>query len=149
MHAPASGAERFAHGELALAAVGAHENEVGDVRARDEEHEPGGRGDDPQRARDAARDVLAQRNEERPRLRLLEQHRRRNARREIREQLDDARQHRREIALRVRDGHAGLETRDAVVVEAARVTDVRIELQRQPDLRRGRGKAKALPASRR
>jgi hypothetical protein len=43
----ASSAERFAHGELALTAIGPDENQIGDVRARHEEDETGRDGDHP------------------------------------------------------------------------------------------------------
>ncbi len=46
---PRSGAHGGAHGQLLLARLGAHEEEVGDVGARDEEHEADRAQDDPQR----------------------------------------------------------------------------------------------------
>ena len=135
---PRPAPERFAHGELALTAVGPNENEVRDVRARDEQHHAGGRGHDPQRLRDAAGHVILERRDERNRPRLIEQHLRGDAGCEIRGQLDDLRQHRHEVTTGGSDGDAFAKPRDAIVVEPAGRRIVRVEAHRHPDLRLGR-----------
>ena len=57
---PASGAERRPHGHLARAAVRPREQEVGDVDARDEQHERDRAEQDQQRRPDAAHDPILQ-----------------------------------------------------------------------------------------
>src|SRR3954471_22597906 len=52
--APAAGAEGGADGELALATECAGENDVGDVRAREEENETRGAEEDPEGRRERA-----------------------------------------------------------------------------------------------
>ena len=80
--------------------VGAHEQQVRDIRARHEENEEGRRRNHPQRLRDVADHVLAQWNQPRHRFRLIEQHLHWNPRRDHRRNLDAARQQRRKLALR-------------------------------------------------
>ncbi len=63
-HEPrASGAERGADRELAVARGRPREQEVGDVGAGNEEHEGDGAGEDEQRGTDVAGQLLAQRHD--------------------------------------------------------------------------------------
>ena len=55
------GAERRAHGELLPPRIGPHEHEVRDVGARDEQHGADRAHEHPERARDAADEVVLQR----------------------------------------------------------------------------------------
>ena len=57
----ARGADRAPHGEVALAALGAHHEEVRHVHAGDQQHDGGGGEQDPQRARGRAEHLVEQR----------------------------------------------------------------------------------------
>ena len=61
MMRPRDAAERRADGDLALAAGGAHQQQVGDVGAGDEQHEADGAGEHEQRLADVADQHLADR----------------------------------------------------------------------------------------
>ena len=62
-------ADRAAHREIALASFGAHEEQIGDVGARDEQHDPDGGEQHPERPRDAAEQLVLERTHDRPMLR--------------------------------------------------------------------------------
>src|SRR5688572_20337864 len=66
--APRARAERGTHGELACAALRANQQQVRDVRARDQQHDTDGAEYDPKHAADAAYDVLLQRPQRRRNL---------------------------------------------------------------------------------
>ena len=67
-----AGAERRAHRELLLPRLGADQQQVGDVRARDEQHHADRAHQHPQHALDVADEVVLQRPDVRRDARLLE-----------------------------------------------------------------------------
>jgi hypothetical protein len=107
---PASGTERRAHGNLALAAHAAREQEVRDVGAGDEQHAGHGAAEQPDRSAHAADHLLLQRNdaERQPAIGRIEI-------RELAAQPGGQRIH---FLLHLPDGHAGFQPADDVVVLA-------------------------------
>ena len=89
-HPPTPSAERLANGQLALTTVSAHEDEVRNVGARNEQHQSGRGGHHPECARNGRRLVFAKWNQHRAWLRLVQDHLPRYARRHHREQFGDS-----------------------------------------------------------
>ena len=71
-HLPRFGAERQANRQLLLARLGAHQEQVGDVRARDEQHEADGAEQNPQHVADVADDIDVERTHQRSEPRIVE-----------------------------------------------------------------------------
>ena len=145
--APPARAERGMNRQLLLPSLGAHQEQVGDVGARDQQHDADRAEQDPEHLADVADDVLRQRPDVRPDPRLLEHLPGEPGRQ--REALDDHRQHPRDVGVGLLDGDARLQPRDPLVAEVADEDLGAVEAERQ---RRsagcGRGSG-SLPAGRR
>src|SRR5262249_11200641 len=135
--------EGRANRELALTAVRSHEDQVGDVRARDQQDQPRGRGYHPDRVGNSANDVVTHAREHGHRLRLIEEHLGGDARRQIRRHLEHARQPGFEFALRLVDRYPRLQSGNGEVVEAAGIGIIRIQREWKPELRLRIGKTEA------
>ena len=131
---PPARAERRADGQLLLSPLGAHEEEVGDVGAGDEQHDADGAEEDPEHRADVADEVVGERPDERSHADLLE-HLPREAGRQ-REAL-----HRPSGIMRamsrvgLRDRDAGLEAGDRLVAEVADEDLGAVEAERQEQRR--------------
>jgi hypothetical protein len=104
-----------AHGQLLLAALHAHEQQVRDVRAGDEQHEDDRAHEDPEDAADVAHEVLLERPQAGSEARLLEHLLVEAAR--GREPLERHRQQARHVRVGLREGGARLEPGHALVAE--------------------------------
>ena len=103
----AAGAKRRADGKLLVPALRAHETQIRDVRARDEQHHPDRAEQDPQHLADIADGVLDQRIDIGRHLQVVI-HLAREARRQ-REVVGNARQQAANVGVGLLQRHAGLE----------------------------------------
>jgi hypothetical protein len=117
-HLGAPGAQRRAHRELALAALGPHQEEVGHVGAGRQQHEAYRPQDHPEHATDVADDVVAQRVDEHPRLPLLDHVPRRQPRRDFRIQLAEPHQRLLQVGRRALRRRPRPQAGNRVVVES-------------------------------
>ena len=140
-------AERGVDRQLLLPRLGAHQEQVGDVRAGDQQDEPDRAEQHPQHPADVADDVDRQRPDVRPELHVLE-HLPREARRH-REPIRDHRHHPRDVGVRLLERDARLQARDPLVAEVADVKLGAIEAERQHELRVAVEEAEAAPEGRR
>ena len=125
-HPDPVGAERRAHGHLALARLRAREQQVGDVGAGDEQQEADGTEEQPDRAADGTDDLVGEREHDRVELHLnrIEPFARHRARDPA--QLVGCLPHRR----------AWLQAAGGVQAVASVIGSGRIHLQRRPELGR-------------
>ena len=116
------GAERAAHGQFALAGLGPRQHQVGDIDARDQQHEPDGDAEHHQRRLDVARDDLTQRPDREPQL---------PARIRAGMPRDERRGQRVALGLGLRDRHARRQPSDE---RGAPIQSGRREADRKPDI---------------
>jgi hypothetical protein len=105
------GAERTAHGHLALTRLGTREQQIGDVRARDQQQKADGAEKQPDRPADGADDFLTQRQHHGVELHLA------RVQSAVRPRLRE----RVEIIPRLIDRYAGLEPRRRIVAVVAMI----------------------------
>ncbi len=114
-----SGAERGAHRELLSPCVGPYEHEVRDVGARDEQHGADRAHEHPQRARDAADQVVLQRTNGRRDPPVPVRLFRVSAARHQRPSVEPNRQHPRDVRSCLVPCHSGFESPEHLIVEPA------------------------------
>ncbi len=129
------GAERQPDRQLLLARFGAHEEEIGDIRARDEQDQGDRAEENPQHLADVADDIDVEWPDERAKPRLVE-HLLGEALRQL-EALRQRRQQALDVGVGLRDGDAGLEPREPSVIEPCRVNGLAIEFHRHDHERVG------------
>ena len=136
--APRARAERGPHVELERAARAAHEQQVRDVGARDQEHDADHRHDDPQHVAHAADDVVLeppQRRRHAPGVEINLAGRDGAAARK-RKPLDPDRQHALDVGIGLLDRHAVAQARDAVAAERRRDQLRTVDAKRRDEIRR-------------
>ncbi len=141
-HAARFGAEREANRQFLLAGLGAHQEQVGDVRTRDQQHQSDGAEQNPQHGADVADDIDFERPHQRCEPRIVE-HLLGKAGRQL-EALGQRWQQALDVGVGLRNGHAGLEPRQALEVEAGGVNGRAVDLQRKNHLRVGGEKPKVF-----
>ena len=114
---PSSGAQCRPHRKFVSPAFGSHQHEIGDVGTRDQQHHADCRHQDPQDVPDAAYDLIFQRLQRRRDVPALDHLFSCEVER-CRPCVEPDRQHPCDIRVGVRNGDAGLESRETREVEA-------------------------------
>ena len=128
--APA-GAQGGPYREFLLAPFGPYEQQVGDVRTGDEQHQADGRHQDPENLAHIADDIVLERPDARSEVRFLEHlHADAGSGREL---LHEQRQHARDVGVGLRERHPGLKPGDRLVAEVAYEDLGTVELERDDD----------------